>query len=250
MFDAASFRHVQPHEIAAHRRAAERAARQLVRNAAAESADTDKLLEDLYRLEEELKSVEAANEELARECETLRANAMALASSTSWNEVFQAPSSTSLQGTETAALQYASVLDAVRSAEKIAEHLIFLPNAYEAAADSPFRQPDRVVQAIEAIDDIASIWVESLEGEAVGSIRQLFKERGFTYADDVSQTSKGKWGGEYKVTYKGSEYDISPHITIGAKQADTCLSIHWAWAKEQKKVLIAHVGRHKTNTKS
>ena len=42
----------------------------------------------------------------------------------------------------------------------------------------------------------------------------------------------------------------SPHIPIGAKQADTCLSIHWAWLKDEKVALVAHVGRHKTNTKT
>lgn len=81
-------------------------------------------------------------------------------------------------------------------------------------------------------------------------MRQLFKARGFEYADDVSQTSKGKWGTEYIADYKGKQVDISPHITLGAKQADTCLSIHWAWLRDEKAALVAHVGRHKTNTKT
>ena len=52
LFDAASFRHVEPQEMLSLRRAAEREARQATRATAVESADTDKLLEDLYSLED------------------------------------------------------------------------------------------------------------------------------------------------------------------------------------------------------
>lgn len=78
----------------------------------------------------------------------------------------------------------------------------------------------------------------------------LFRQRGFEYKDDISATSRGKWGDEYTAKYNGQTIDVSPHITIGAKQADTCLSVHMYWDKESKKVVIAHVGRHKTNTKT
>jgi len=75
-------------------------------------------------------------------------------------------------------------------------------------------------------------------------------ELGFTYADDVSQTSGNRYGDEYEAKDGGRTYDISPHITIGAKQADSCLSIHWAWDESTGKAVVAHVGRHKTNTSS
>lgn len=251
LFDAASFRHVEPTEVLALRHAAERQSRQAMRAAAAESTDTDKLLEDLYGLEDKLKRAEEKNGELVRECETLRANAMALASSTSWTHEIQAATAGAFPA-PAAQVPPANVLEAVQEIERSTRNLVYLPSAYGSAADSPFRQPDRVMQALEAIDEVASIWVRSLEsGASVGSLRDLFKKKyGFAYADDVSQTSKTRWGNEYKVAHDGKEYDISPHITIGAKQADTCLSIHWAWDKEAKKALIAHVGRHKTNTKT
>jgi hypothetical protein len=43
---------------------------------------------------------------------------------------------------------------------------------------------------------------------------------------------------------------FAPHITIGAKSPDRCLSIHMHWDEAKRRVVIAHVGRHKTNTKS
>ena len=248
LFEAASFRHIEPQEVLAIRQAAEREGRQSNRAAAAEASDTDVLLQDLYDLEDKLRQEEAKSAELARECETLRANAMALASSASWTQALQ-PQGMAPTPVPT---EPATVLDAVRASEATASNLIFLPSAYESAADSPFRQPDRVTQALEAVDEVAAMWIDSLRtGGSVGSLREIFKKKfGFSYADDVSQTSKGKWGGEYQISYEGRDYDISPHITIGAKQADTCLSIHWAWDKDRRKVLIAHVGRHKTNTKA
>lgn len=252
VFDAASFRHVEPHEMQALRRAAERDARQAMRTSAKDSADTDKLLEDLYSLEDKLKEAENKYDELVKECDTLRANSMALASASSWNQPTQSPQASAALPQQQTAPPLESVLDAVKDAQGRATHLRFLPSAHTSATDSPFKQPDRVLQALDAINEVASIWAESLEsGKSVGSLRELFKSKyGFTYADDVSQTSKSRWADEYKASHDGKEYDISPHITIGAKQADTCLSIHWAWDKDVKKAVVAHVGRHKTNTKT
>lgn len=252
VFDAASFRHVEPHEMQLLRRAAERDARQAMRNSAKDSADTEKLLEELYSLEDKLKETEDKYDELMKECDTLRANSMALASESSWNQSPLSPQASPAHPQQQTAPPLESVLDAVKDAQGRATHLRFLPSAHTSATDSPFKHPDRVLQALDAINEVASIWAESLKsGRSVGSLRELFKSKyGFTYADDVSQTSKSKWADEYKASHDGKEYDISPHITIGAKQADTCLSIHWAWDKDLKKAVVAHVGRHKTNTKT
>jgi hypothetical protein len=141
--------------------------------------------------------------------------------------------------------------EAVEFAVAQTDNLEFLPTAFSSAEDSPFKKPERALQALLAIDQVAGRWLASLNGGSpIGSVREHFKKLGFTYADDISLTSRGKWGNEYKTNFKGVEYDIGQHITIGGKQADTCLSVHMAWLKDERKVLIAHVGRHKTNTKT
>lgn len=208
------------------------------------------MLQDIYDLEDRLKAAEALNTELSRECETLRSNAMSLASGSAWAQSQPLTQATAAPGQPSQSTPE-TVEEAARTVARSARHLTFLPSAFDSAADSPFRHPDRVKQALEALDEVAAIWAKGLKtGGPVGSLRQLFKQRGFVYADDVSQTSKGKWGDEYRATFEGKDYDISPHITIGAKQADSCLSIHWAWDKERQSALVAHVGRHKTNTKT
>lgn len=248
IFEAAAFRHVEPVSISCVRAAAEREARETARSGSTKS--TEELLDDLIGMEARLKAAEEANAQLVKDNKTLRENAAAYAAHLSWQGqastveevVSEAPSE---------ATAPASIAEAVRLAEARAKSVRFLPSAHTSAADSPYKQPERVLQALSALEEVASIWAETVgSGKGGGSVRQLFKTRGFEYADDVSQTSKGKWGAEYVADYKGQQVDISPHITLGAKQADTCLSIHWAWLKSEKIVLVAHVGRHKTNTKT
>jgi hypothetical protein len=248
IFDAAAFRHVEPVSISRLRVTAEREAREAARTSGARSED--ELLDDLIEMEQKLKAIELANAELLLDNKTLRENAAALVAHTVWSDKASA-SQGQTQGANPESLVPRSVEEAVRLAESTSRNLRFLPSAHSSASDSPYRQPERVQEALAALDEVASIWASSVtSGKAGGSVRQLFKERGFDYADDVSQTSKGKWGSEYIATHKGQKLDISPHITLGGKQPDTCISIHWAWDKDEKVALVAHVGRHKTNTKT
>lgn len=248
VFDAAAFRHVEPVEMALLRRAAEREAREGHRTGNTKTAE--ELREDLAEMEQKLRAAEATNAELSKENETLRMNTAALAAYSSWGTHSQATSEPQGLGTLEPSAP-TTVSEAVQSVEAKAKRLKFLPAAYVSAEDSPFRHPERVQQALTALDEVASIWANSVEsGRSAGSLKQLFKQRGFDYASAISQTSKGKWGDEYAVEYNGQRLDIAPHITIGAKQADSCVSIHWAWDETEKMALVAHVGRHKSNTKT
>lgn len=249
VFDAAAFRHVEPLAISRVRSAAEREAREAARNSRAKSED--ELLDDLIGMEQKLKAVEATNVDLLQENKILRENAAALVAHTAWQNLTpptsqaQAPVIVPEPGIPT------SVEEAVQQAEAKSKNVRFLSSAHSSALASPYRQPERVQEALAALEEVASIWCETVSsGKAGGSLRQLFKARGFDYADDVSQTSKSKWSSEYTATYNDQQLDISPHITLGAKQPETCLSIHWAWHKDEKVALVAHVGRHKTNTKT
>jgi len=248
VFDAAAFRHVEPLAISRTRSAAERAAREAARNSGAKSED--ELLEDLVEMERKLNAVQVANAELLQDNKTLRENAAALVAHNAWNERELNSQAQVPVGTP-GPLPPKSVEEAVQQAEAKSKNVRFLPSAHSSALDSPYKHPERVQEALAALDEIASIWAETIDsGKGGGSLRKLFKGRGFEYADDVSPTSRGKWGSEYIATYNGQELDISPHMTLGAKQPDTCLSIHWGWLRDEKVAVVAHVGRHKTNTKT
>lgn len=267
VFGAASFRFTPPQTITALRRDADREHREAISKAALKEAGAEAMLDSYYALEEKLKQANAEMDAMRDELETLRSNAAALGG---WSApaVYGAVS----PGAATSATpgegrifdlepadgardeeddKVATVAQAVRRAIATAKHLTFLPSALESAEESPFRKPKRVLEALEAIDIVAGQWIESLKSnKPVGSLREQFRLKGFAYADDVSATSAGKWPEQYVASHGGRSYDIAPHITLGAKQADTCLSIHWAWDRNERKAVIAHVGRHKTNTTS
>ena len=209
------------------------------------SKDADTLLEQLIKTEDLLKAANSALETANGENHTLKQNLDALigASPVALTEEAREP--------EVPTDEPASVVAAVELAEASTQHLLYLPSAIESAKESPYRSPDRALEALQAIDEVAGLWIAGLNGaKNPGPLKLLFKQRGFEYKDDVSQTSRGKWSEEYSASYDGRPIDISPHITIGAKQADTCLSIHMHWDKESKKVIVAHIGRHKINTKT
>lgn len=249
VLEASAFRQGQPASIVNARLLAQREAREKLRGE--NTRGVDELLDDQIALEAKLKNAEDHLAELTTEVEILRANSLALTSQASWTAADAIPAEPTEAAAAPAEVAPASIEAAVHRAQTSSKNLLFLPSARESAASSPFRHAERVLEALLAIDEVAAAWARSVAtGASVGSLRDQFKQKGFEYADDVSATSKGKWGDQYSANHQGRVIDISPHITIGAKQADSCVSIHWAWDRDERKAIVAHVGRHKTNTRT
>lgn len=255
LFEAAAFRHVEPQTIGLLRSSADRERREAAR--AQGSSSAEQLLEDLVKLEQEYASLQTEHADLLVETETLRLNAMALSSHASSCQVksvsylTDAPSEWELPHEQGDEGEPRTMREAVEIAASKCRSISFLETAFQSAETSPYRHPERALEALLAIDEVAATWAASLgASKSIGSVRDLFSARGFEYKADISQTSRGKWGSEYSATVEGRELDIAPHITIGAKQADKCLSVHWAWDEVQRKAVVAHVGRHKTNTRT
>jgi hypothetical protein len=143
-----------------------------------------------------------------------------------------------------------SVEEAVKIAQSdLAETLIFLESAITSAKDSPFKHPKRVFQALLAMDEVCKEWRRSRrERVAIGLLEQRFSAKGFTYRPKESMTSRGKWANEYEAVYQGRRVSIEQHLALGKGGPDTCLRIHFCTDDAEEKYVIAHVGRHKTNT--
>lgn len=244
--EATSYRFFEPASIGTLRSTIEDEERQARR--AESSGDADQLLEQLIETEGTVKGLRAQLSETQGENQTLRQNLDAMLGAPA---PAHAPRSHVPVEEEATTREPETVSEAVAMARAQFTHLTFLDSAFESAESSPYRTPTRALEALQAIEEVASLWVIGLSGgKNPGPLKNLFRQRGFEYKDDVSQTSRGKWGDEYMAKYNDQAIDISPHITIGAKQADTCLSVHMHWDKDSKNVVIAHVGRHKTNTKT
>jgi hypothetical protein len=129
--------------------------------------------------------------------------------------------------------------------------LTVLDSALESAAESPFMQIKKVSQALLAMHEVCESWRGSRKArKPMGTFEQAFAAKGFDYKSRESMTSRGKWGEEYEVIYRGKPVSIEPHLALGKGGPDTCLRIHFHIDEENEQFVIAHVGRHKTNTKT
>jgi hypothetical protein len=66
----------------------------------------------------------------------------------------------------------------------------------------------------------------------------------------VSETVTNMYSEEYKFEWKGKKIMFSPHIRLGSGDPNRCLEILFIHDAATNKFVIAHIGRHLTNTKS
>jgi hypothetical protein len=135
-----------------------------------------------------------------------------------------------------------------RAAADFCGSLIFLPSGFESAQLSPYRWPDRVYSLFRALDELTRRWQQS--GSIGTGWHAALKPKGFDYAEFISPTAKGKFGDEYTFQYEGRPVMFEHHVTIGARSADTCISIHWFRDEAKKRLIIGWCGKHLSNTQS
>jgi hypothetical protein len=140
-----------------------------------------------------------------------------------------------------------SVAEAVEFAKQDFSDLEFLESSTSAAADSPFKRPAEVYQALSQMNVIAGVWKRN---QGNGDLRQMLIQGGLgkRVSNFISPTTLGKWGDEYHFLYEGERRLFSWHVTLGAGSADTCASVHFFPDAPAGKLIIGHVGRHLSNT--
>jgi hypothetical protein len=219
--------------------------------AAADRGDLDELLELAVKENTELLG---QNGELREQNESLKAS-LQLAQE-NFRAICQSQGEDEISGTEIAAEEPGSnpqsVEEAVMAAkEEFGNTLVVQESALESARESPFMQHKKVYQALLAMHEVCLSWRQSRRTKtAIGAFEQVFERKGFTYKPRESMTSKGKWSDEYEMSYKGDRVSIEPHLALGKGGPDTCLRIHFYLDEQDEKFIVAHVGRHKTNTRS
>ena len=149
-------------------------------------------------------------------------------------------------------LEPKSVEEAVVAAkESFGSTLVIQDSALDSARDSPFKQFSKVQQALLAMHEVCLTWRSARKKRApMGTFEAAFQSKGFEFKPRESTTARGKWGDEYEMTYASKRVSIEPHLALGKGGPDTCLRIHFFIDEDQDKFVVAHVGRHKTNTRS
>lgn len=206
--------------------------------AAKPSGADEKVWEELaIGFERELTAERARSAQMARELEDLRAELDRMKRRPGKkNRTSRLPDKPKRQ----------TVLDVVAQAEERHANLVILPSALKSASDSPYANPPKVTEALAQLNSIA----ESIARGEGGPVVEMLHERfpGKRMSMHVSTTALGCHGGEYMFPWKGRRTLFEPHITLGSGNANTCLSIHYLF--EDGKFVIAHVGRHLSNTLS
>lgn len=145
-----------------------------------------------------------------------------------------------LEDTTTRPVQvHATVEEALAAAASKHPALVVTDKARRSARESPYRWPDRVAAAVDAIGQVASRWAAGPMGR---SLADAFEELGFTYAPHIGDTTAGMWGGQYEVTHDNVTYPMPGHVKLGVGSAEQCIRIHLAFDDERRQVLIGWAG--------
>src|SRR5439155_18826472 len=105
-----------------------------------------------------------------------------------------------------------TVLEAVEQAAARVQHLVLLEDAFESAADSPFRRPQLVLDALLKLDELSRMYAEpGGVGESIGTVARRL---GLDWVPDTTE-----WGGtrgrHYDVSWNGKKFRLGPPVRLG-----------------------------------
>lgn len=224
--------------------------------AAAATADPDAVAaERAAALADELDAVRAHREELLRQAEEFREQAVQDAKtinrlSTVLAEQGDAGGATDEDATADADPP-ATVSEAVERAAASATALRFTDDAFTSAADSPYRRPAEILETLRVLDELAVLHADP---DGFGrSLTQAATERGLTYKHDVSETARSRHPHEYSTTVDGQRVDLGPHVALGSGSgagfiARIYLHVADGSGDVPRGMYVGHVGRHLPDT--
>lgn len=143
--------------------------------------------------------------------------------------------------------RFETVLDAFIAAKREfgGGLVVFTDRAEESAEDSAFMRPDEVYDFFAAMHELAS---GLARGTLAGiPIPHLFQQHGYKSKNSSSPTRQ-RFHRFYHMNFDGMEIDLSLHVTLGSRNQNTCLSIHWWHDSERKRFVIGHCGKHLPNS--
>ena len=203
---------------------------------------------------DELQAVRAHREELLRQVEELREAAAQDAKtiaglSAALGEAAAGPESNGAAADDAGAP--VTVEEAVRRAADRARHLKFTDAAYETAADSPYRRPADVLDALMRLDELAGLYADP---EGFGrSLGQAAEDLGLTWRQNVSELARSRKPHAYTVTHDGERMELGPHVAIGSGSgagfiARIYLHVADGSGDVPRGLYVGHVGRHLPDT--
>ena len=142
---------------------------------------------------------------------------------------------------------YDSVLESFEAAraEFAGPHLVFTERALESAERSAFRRPGEVFAFLRALSETAQLLANGVHEDPF----HLLKQRGFPSKPSNGLTMS-RHRRFYFMPFEGREVSLSMHVTLGSRNQNTCMSIHWWHDSEGRRFVIGHCGKHLPNTRT
>lgn len=217
-------------------------------------------LDDNERLSQELNAVSEARDELElerdeyaeklrvaeEEKDTMQRNfAEALAAVGA-----EAPTPSLEGGVSDDEVELETVRGAVDAAVIRCPHLAFAERAFESADDSPFENPEAVLDALMKLERVASRWARpgGIGGMDIG---QAALELGLDWKADVGEAAKRER--HYAFMWNGEKRTMAPHVRLGGgsgagRVARIYLDKYEPPDSTERKLIVAHVGRKLPDT--
>jgi hypothetical protein len=145
----------------------------------------------------------------------------------------------------------ATVLEAVERAAARFGHLTFTRSAFESAADSPFRRPADILDALERLDRLGALYADP-SGFGT-SLAEAAASLGLTWRSDVSELARNRHPDRYTAVHDGARLELGPHVAIGSGSgagfiARIYLHVADGSGDVPRGLYVGHVGRHLPDT--
>lgn len=176
-----------------------------------------------------LEEVESERDELRRETESLRTEIERLVAEARGESTVPPPSSIS----EALAL----------ISERSVPGLHILDSAWSSAANASFRRPERALEVLEAVAELAEAYNT---GDLEDDFRSYLSERGVKLGY-VSSIVRGRWPQDYQRSYDGRTVELSDHAKVGTGSPENHFRVYWYRDDENRVLVVGHVGDHLTN---
>jgi hypothetical protein len=205
---------------------------------------------------DELQAVRAHREELLRQVEELREAAAQDAKtiaglSSALGEAAAGPGGNGASVAGEAVEAPVTVAEAVQRAAAQAQHLVFTDAAHETAADSPYRRPADVLDALLRLDELAGLYADP---EGFGrSLGQAAEDLGLAWRQNVSELARSRKPHAYSITHDGERLELGPHVALGSGSGAGFIAriyLHVADGSGDipRGLYVGHVGRHLPDT--
>jgi regulator of replication initiation timing len=127
--------------------------------------------------------------------------------------------------------------------EMFDDGLLVLPSAAEAAAKSPYRFPQRVLETLQILADAARL---RAGGNVDMPLKEVFRQKNVDYRAGIAGSTSDRHRSQYEFSYGGQTYVCEEHVCLGGGYDPASnLRIYFTTRhKGEGRFVVGYVGRH------